>query len=499
MSCFDKKWMSYISYPLFLCLIFTGLSNPSSAQNTWEFDNQDIIAYHQLLALKIGDQGRISQQGRNATRYLAHFRNSIELLISDNSEDLEDYEKRANDILDHFKKDKGDSPYVRFYTAEVLLQSAFIQLKLGHELSAGWELRRAYREIRRNIKQYPDFLPQYKTIGLLHIIIGSVPDKYNWLLSILGMEGSVMDGLQELQLLASSEDIFKTEAQLLILLMQGYILSETDSSTQGLQQLFEADPNDLLIGYLYVSVLMKSQKNKIALQVLDSLERLQNPSYIQFSLLTYLKAEALLQKGDYAEAIKKYKEFTKMHQGNNYIKDATYKTGLAYWLLNQPDIAISYFENAGDIGVALTEVDKHANKQLESDPFVNRKIMSARLLTDGGYYEQALKSLDNIRSSELGDKKDEIELNYRKARIYHQTDQINAAIAFYKLTINSSEKNNWYFAPNAALQLGFIYLSEENKYLAEKYFKKALSYKEHEYKNSIDNKAKSALSKLEDQ
>ena len=167
MSCFDKKWMSYISYPLFLCLVFTGLSIPSSAQNTWQFDQEDLIAYHKLLNLKIVDKDLLLQRDRNATRYLAHFRNSIELLISDNEQDLDDYEKRTDDILDYFKKDKGESPYVKFYTAEVLLQSAFIQLKLGHELSAGWELRRAYREIRRNIKQYPDFLPHFQQVKFL--------------------------------------------------------------------------------------------------------------------------------------------------------------------------------------------------------------------------------------------------------------------------------------------------------------------------------------------
>jgi hypothetical protein len=499
MSCFDKKWMSCISYPLFLCLILLGPASPSTAQNTWQFDQQDLSAYHQLLALKAFDQELILSRDRVATRYLAHFQNSIALLVSDNNDALDDYEQSTNDLLDYLKKQKGDSPYIKFYTAEVLLQSAFIHLKLGHELSAGWELRRAYREIRRNSNQYPAFLPQYKTIGLLHIIIGSVPDKYNWLLSLLGMEGSVVAGLEELKLLANSENVYRTEAQLLILLMQGYVLSETDASIQGLHQLHDSDPDNLLTGYLYVSVLMKSQKNKIALQVLDTLTHFQNPNYIRFSLLTYLKAEAQLQKGDYLAAIANYQKFNAIHSGNNYLKDASYKCGLAHWLLDQADSATLYFDKARNMGVTLTEVDKHADKQLKNDPFVNRKIMRARLLTDGGYYDKALNTLDKIRSSELAGRKDEIELNYRKARIYHQTDKVNAAIAFYKLTINSSAKNNWYFAPNAALQLGFIYWTEDNKYLAEKYFKKALSYKDHEYKNSIDNKAKSALSKLEDQ
>lgn len=494
----SNKWMRDNSYPLFLCLvIFITSSINTYGQSTWEFDQQDLISYHALLDLKTMDLDTELNRDRNSTQYLKHFRNTIALLISDNENELDQYEKNTDEILDHFKKQKENTPYYKFYTAEVLLQSAFVHMKLGHEMSAGWELRKAYREIRRNIKAYPNFLPQYKTMGLLDIIIGSVPDKYNWLLTILGMEGSVIEGIKELTKLASSEDIFKTEATLLTLLMKGYILQENVRSVDGLGQLYNENSNSLLIGYLYVSVLMKSQKNEAALKVLDSLNTLSTDEYIQFSLLKYLKAEALLQKGSYSLAIKTYLQFIEMHQGQNYLKDANYKIGLAYWLQDQPELSSKYFETARNTGISLTEVDKHADKQLDNYEFPNRKIMEARLLTDGGYYENALEILDNIRSTNLTSKKDRIEVNYRKARIYHQTDQLNAAIAFYKLTINNVEKNDWYFAPNAALQLGFIYQIEDNRYLAEKYFKKALSYKDHEYKNSIDNKAKSGLSSLE--
>jgi len=278
--------------------------------------------------------------------------------------------------------------------------------------------------------------------------------------------------------------------------MQGYILQKSNEAVSGLKSLYNSNPESLLIGYLYVSVLMKSQENETALQVLESLKDLQYEGYIEFSLLKYLQAEALLQKGEYLKAIDNYHQFSEMHQGQNYLKDALYKTGLAYWLINEPDSTSKYYQIARETGETLTEVDKHANKQLESKEHPNRSIMEVRLLTDGGYYEQALDNLEKIHSSELKNKKDQVEFNYRKARIYHQTNQINAAIAFYKLTINNGEKNNWYFAPNSALQLGFIYQQEENKYLAEKYFKKALSYKGYEYKNSIDNKAKAGLSAM---
>ena len=39
-------------------------------------------------------------------------------------------------------------------------------------------------------------------------------------------------------------------------------------------------------------------------------------------------------------------------------------------------------------------------------------------------------------------------------------------------------------------------MDEKNYTEARKYFEKSMSYKRHEYKNSIDSKARSALSRL---
>ncbi|MEX1238151.1 MAG: tetratricopeptide repeat protein, partial [Cyclobacteriaceae bacterium] len=55
---------------------------------------------------------------------------------------------------------------------------------------------------------------------------------------------------------------------------------------------------------------------------------------------------------------------------------------------------------------------------------------------------------------------------------------------------------NWYFAPNACLQLGYIFQSQNRMTEAEEYFRQALSYRRHEYKNSIDSKARAALAQL---
>ena len=124
-------------------------------------------------------------------------------------------------------------------------------------------------------------------------------------------------------------------------------------------------------------------------------------------------------------------------------------------------------------------------------------LLRLRYAIDGGYYDRAHTIIEQDENHKFDDKKDNVEFDYRKARFYHKTNKIAMAIAFYKITVNATAKEEWYFGPNAALQLGYIYKNQDELEMAKKYFKIAMSYKSHEYKNSIDNKAKSALATLE--
>jgi len=33
-------------------------------------------------------------------------------------------------------------------------------------------------------------------MGMLHILIGSVPEKYSWILYLMGLEGSILEGIE---------------------------------------------------------------------------------------------------------------------------------------------------------------------------------------------------------------------------------------------------------------------------------------------------------------
>jgi tetratricopeptide (TPR) repeat protein len=179
------------------------------------------------------------------------------------------------------------------------------------------------------------------------------------------------------------------------------------------------------------------------------------------------------------------------------MKDAHYKIGMCYWLNGNISDAQVLFKQARAAGKEATEADKYAARSLAESELPNVKLTQARYSTDGGYYAQADALLQNIGQQDLPTLRDKVEYTYRKARLAHKTNQLNQAKEHYQQTIKQNGEEPWYFAPNACLQLGYIYRDENNLVQAKASFKKALEYKRHEYKNSIDSKAKSALAQLD--
>jgi tetratricopeptide (TPR) repeat protein len=475
---------------LFLCLRIT-----ASAQEQHEDLNFDPVlraAYASAINLRPAEAfEKLGEQTTVEAVYVASLAEAIELLITEDYTKFAQYEGRFHERLD--KNFKGSPRDFQFLQAEIRLHWAFVYLKFGHELDAALHLRQAYQIAAACKEKYPDFLPILKTSGLLQVIVGSVPDKYNWILSLLNMKGSILGGLAELEYVSNSKSSVAFEGQILLALVHGFILSKPDQGLEGMKSILAANPGNRLAMFLSATLALKDSQNEVALKMLINLS--DSTVGIPLYYADYLKGEAYLHKGDYINSISSYRWFINHQTGQNYIKDAHYKIGLCYWLNGNENDALAFFQEARNKGKEATEADKSASRNLSEKALPNIKLSKIRYATDGGYYADAEKVFSTITSMDLLVKKDQTEYYYRKARLAHKMNQPEA-VEYYLETINMTGQESWYFAPNACLQLGYIYMSENKFKEAEEYFQRALSYRRHEYKNSIDSKARSALAQL---
>jgi tetratricopeptide (TPR) repeat protein len=473
---------------LIACL-FLFVSAGSFAQQ-FAFDTTETTSYESALNLNFNSNK--SPEGVSIQQaYVDGLREALELLITEDKTNFSIYEDRFENRLQ--RKWSGKPEAIQFLEAELHLQWAFVYLKFGHEFDAASHLHEAHKIAQRCRKKFPKYIAIRKTTGLLEIMIGSVPDKYSWLLNVLGMKGSVSRGLHDLDMVINSDSPLAFETKMLLAIVHGFVFQKPDVGMNEVTKLLDGKTSKRSLLLLGAVMAIKNANSNTAQTLLTSLTQTDGSA---LSYTNYLQGEILLHQGEYERSIHSYEIFLEQWKGANYIKDAYYKIGLCFHLQNQSERAQKYFELAKENGQSATEPDKSAERTLSEKDLPNIVLSKARYAMDGGYYEKAFSILSLIKDNDLKTRKDQVEYYYRKARVEHKTNHIAGAKLFYKQTIDMAQSEHWYFAPNSCLQLGYIFASEKNENEARAYFEQAISYKHHEYKNSIDTKARSALNEM---
>ncbi len=458
----------------------------------FRFDPASREAYHKSLNLQFAEVRRSIQNPLTPQQhYVRSFAEVLELIVTEDQQLLDGYEKSFEKRTD--RKTARKSADELLLQSEIHLQWAFVYLKFGRELDAALRFRQGFLIAEELRKSFPEYKAIYKITGLMNVLIGSVPDKYNWILGLLNMQGSVDTGLKQIQELSAMDHDFAFEATMWHAFIRGFILQDPERAIAEMGKITDDNP---LAVFLLANFHIKNSSSERALFYLRRLESVSRGSRIPYSF--YLKGEVFLHKGDYTQAIEEYSTFLRNYRGQNFVKDAHYKIGLCYWLDGRQEEAIIAFEEAENAGKESSEADKHAARNLASGELPSIPLTKVRFFTDGGYYRQAEELMDEISPEMLAEKRHQVEWHYRKARLFHKQDQPEKAVPYYEKTIELAAMNEWYYAPNSCLQLGYLAREQGNLKEARRYFEMALSYKRHEYKNSIDSKARSALAQLKD-
>lgn len=425
---------------------------------------------------------------------LQDYNDVLELLIDEDFDLFDKYEERAEERL-NWVDDNIDkkSPWHNLVKAEIKFHWGVVNFKFNNEITSVWQINQAHSLIKENQKKHPEFTENLKTLGVFHIIIGALPDNYQWVMEKLGFKGDVNLGLEELTKCANETNFFQIESKILLTYIKAHLFNEYPQSIKTFENEL-GGVSYLPSNYILVSLLSNNHQTEKAIEVIQN--KPVNANYPDFYFYHYKLANCYFQKGEYKNAIKEFNRFIQNYKGKNYVKGSYYKLALAHYFLGNDLAQEEAFDNIDEYGWELLDEDKYAQKFYDKGAFPNKSLAKARYFSDGGYYEEALQILQFKKEFNV---EENIELNYRMARIYHLKKDIDKAREYYYKTIELSESSetNLYYAPNACLKLAELEIENENNEIAKKHLRKAIDYKNHEYENSIEMKAKSLLKKLD--
>jgi tetratricopeptide (TPR) repeat protein len=489
-----------------LTLLFLLLLLSSRAGN--ELTPGQVKAYELVLQLRFDDARKLLEQETNAKEdhlvpYLEHYIQFLSIIISEDEKIFKSCSAGKETIIRQLEAGNAASPWHLYSQAMFNMQWAFARLKFGEYTTAAVEMNRAYHLLVRNRDLYPGFAPNRAALGLMKVLIGSVPDNYQWIARLFALRGSVSEGIHDLKQVteAVSTDAnypFLKAETLFMLTFVTFNLSGAEADRVMAGKLIDLNHTMIqrspLLVYAAAVFHMHYGENEIALDYLK--KRPAGTAYYPFHYLDYLTGLAKLNRLDEDAGIW-FLRYVNGYKGGSFIKSAYQRLGWIDLLRGDKESYHAYMFRIRHAGRALIDGDKQALAEAESSRPPDVRLLRARLLFDGGYYKQAGDLLAIMTPDDFSDPKDKLEFIYRRARIYHLKGQEPMAISTYRQVIDAGVAGPWYFAANSALNLGLIHEQKGDFSQAEYYFRKCLALKYSEYKSSISQKARAGLNRLD--
>ena len=140
--------------------------------------------------------------------------------------------------------------------------------------------------------------------------------------------------------------------------------------------------------------------------------------------------------------------------------------------------------------------DKNAQKEAVSGLAPDWFLLRARLYFDGGYYQKAYEVLKQKKEADFSQFIHKLEFYYRMGRTLQMLKNTNEAIKYYDLTIKTGKNSKYYFACNAALQMGLIYEQYGQAAKAREFFNFCLQLQPDDHADGLHAKAKAGLARL---
>jgi len=488
-----------------LILLFL-ISLHSSATISFSLSKEYTTAYNELLRLEFTsatkriETQRTSQPGNVAYCYLYSYIDFLKALISEEEQNYNMFKEKYAVRESELQKINSNSPWKLYTLGQLNLQSAFMSLKTGDYLKSAININRAYRLFVENNQKFPSFTPNKAGLGLLHILIGSVPESYNWIPGLIGIEGNVSQGMKELREVLSDTHAYPylfDECMFLYTFIT-FNLAPAEENIKPLYALILSEQgktqtakNPILI-YAVSSFLFNQGKNDLALDLL--LKRPASKTHFPFHYLDYLTGIGYLNKLDSRARIY-FLKYVSQFKGKNYIKSAYQRIAWSYLIDGDTSQYKKYKSRIGLMGNTQFENDKEAQQEFLNSSMPNKDLLKMRLLFDGGYYSRANQIAEHLNVKELTGLQ-KTELNYRTGRLAHKTGNIPKAKEYYILTYNTGKQYPVYYAANALLNLGMIYEDEGSISKALWYYKECLKMKYTDYRTGIELKAKSGINRI---
>ena len=468
-----------------------------SANSQW---NEKLFqAERQLFALNLDQAHKLVNQEKslNPKNPVSIYLDASITFLQAIAIDTEDQHKYCIDNLDKsiklLESIQGHEELKLHFLGELYALRGTLKERMGNNVRSALDFYSSYKKLKSGKDKFPEN-PVYQMYwGAILAGIGSLPPNYQSYLRWVGFKGDIDEGLDKLE---KSVDAILAQPKLkyyhkraAINYAMAYHRLTTDKNlkleNKGVQvmgvPLFELG---------MAKIAFEQNRAAEAVKYLDSYAKHQN--IIRFHYYYYLRAKVQLVAG-HPQADEMFFEYLKNYSGQNFIKASHRYLAWFYLINNNLEKSKWHKSWAIEKGQTLVWSDKAALKDAQAT--FNRTLILARLKYDGGYYQEALKSLREGEKNCCPSADEQTEWAYRMGRVYQAMNHNKQASLYYKKALDGYE-NIDFNVGNSCLQIAIIAEQAGDAEKAEQYYKKCLTLSGFNYQEEVHQKAKAGLVRL---
>lgn len=488
---------------IILFLLLSCFSVSGFTQKVYDFNSTCLQAYQEITQLKIHNGLLLIEKAKQQNPenlipvLLESYADFYILFLNEDERDYQNLYPKFNERVSLLEEGPKNSPFYNYCLGVVRTQKATTSIKFGKLWDAAWEFRRAYQLFRDNKKQYPAFTANDLMYGALQAAVGTIPKGYKWIAGIFGLKGSLTEGMKTVNSFINSKDTWSRAMFNEAAFIYPYLLFYLENKKEEAHDFILESKLDLVNNHLHAfmaaNLAINNKQTELAKKII--LNRNLSEEYLKVSIWDFEMGFIKLFHLETVEAEKYLLRFLNSFKGRFYVKDAYQKLSWCYYLQGNMPAAEAARKMIILKGSTDADADKQALRDAKSGKWPNTLLLKARLLSDGGYSNEAASLLQGKSDMNFTKEEDKLEFAYRVARIYDDLGRDEDAIKSYLVAIRLGENRREHYAARAALQIGQIYERKKQKALAIIYYQKCLDMEDHEYKNSLDQRAKSGIAR----
>jgi tetratricopeptide (TPR) repeat protein len=484
-----------------LCIQYT-----AKCQYVYEFNSTCQQAYKEIIQLKFNAAEPLIAKAKKQNNYnliplvLESYIDFFTLFFNEDAYEFKIRYPLFEQRIHELKKGPTNSPFYLFCLGAVYLHKAGVNIKFNNTSRAGLDFQVAFKYIKQNNAAFPTFMPNQLLFGALQTVAGTIPKGYQWIAGIFGIKGNISNGLKTLTAFLNSNDawakLMYNECAFMYCYLKFYIENKKDEALQFIQQKKLDVQKNYLFAYMAANLALNNKEIGYAEKILEN--RFTSPDYFNTPVWSFQWGFIHLYKLNTTEAINYFNHYLSNFKGNFYVKDIYQKISWCYYLQGKMKEAETAQQNCLKKGTTTTDADKQAYKDAKTNKWPNIILLKARILNDGGFNKEATALLQGKSNESFTTVAEKLEYNYRVGRINDDLEHYNDAIAFYLKAIAIGKDRTEYYAARAALQIGNIYEKQQKYSQAIQYYQMCLDMEDHDYKNSLDQRAKSGIERCKE-